>query len=52
MRGLPCLRFYDGTFDLMSGYKDVFETLEGFLECLGGIRSLAEDEYQRRLITY
>lgn len=49
MRGLPCLRFYDGTFDLMSGYKDVFETLEGFLECLGGIRSLAEDEYQKEI---
>jgi len=49
MRGLPCLRFYDGTFDLMSGCKDVFETLEGFLECLDGIRSIAEDEYQKEI---
>lgn len=30
MRGLSCLRFCDGTFDLMAGYQDVFNTDEEF----------------------
>lgn len=32
LRGLPCLRYYDGSYDLTEGLDDIFDTPEGFLE--------------------
>ena len=34
MRGLPCLRFADGSFDLMSGLDDVFSSQKEFDKCM------------------
>ncbi|MBY2899766.1 MULTISPECIES: hypothetical protein [Bacteroides] len=46
MRGLPCLRFFDGTFDLMAGYNDVFQTKEDFEKYICDIKHLSIFDYQ------
>lgn len=47
MRGLPCLRFWDGSFDLPAGCKyDVFTTKEDFTTCLGTLKNKSNAEYQ------
>lgn len=46
MRGLPCLRFCDGTFDLMAGYKDVFGTDDEFREVMEILRNQSLSTYQ------
>lgn len=39
MRGIPCLRYYDGSFDLMFGYeKDVFETSSDYERTIKNIK--------------
>ena len=47
MRGLPCLRFWDGTFDLSAGCKyDVFSTQEDFSACLDVLKNKSNVGYQ------
>ena len=49
MRGLPCLRFYDGTFDLMAGCNDLFGTDEEFVKQINLIRKLPLSDYQKEV---
>ena len=46
MRGIPCLRFSDGTFELQHGYDDVFETGDEFEFKIAAIRNLDYMNYQ------
>ena len=46
MRGLPCLRFSDGTFELQHGYADVFETKDEFESQIKAIKELEYVDYQ------
>lgn len=48
MRGIPCLRYYDGSFDLMFGYeKDVFETSSDYERTIKNIKGHDIIEYQQ-----
>ena len=49
MRGLPCLRFADGTFDIMHGYDDVFSDETSFESKLKSIAMLDSSEYQKEV---
>lgn len=50
MRGVPCLRFCDGTFELPSGYDDIFQTAEEYDEKLSNIKDLSQtDGYQKEI---
>lgn len=46
LNGIPCLRYYDGLFDLTLGYNDVFTSGNEFIERLEGIRNISYEEYQ------
>lgn len=50
MRGVPCLRYCDGTFRLMYGYDDVFDCIEKFYEILHNIKTaVSEDKFQENI---
>lgn len=50
MRGVPCLRFFDGSFKMMPGLNDSFSGKKGFVELMHAIQSgLKDGEYQRRV---
>jgi len=49
MRGLPCLRFDDGTFDLMVGGNDLFETDAEFVKKMNLIQKLSLSDYQKEV---
>lgn len=49
MRGIPCFRFCDDTFELMAGYDDVFGTVEEFLDKLATIKELSLAVYQKEI---
>lgn len=49
MRGIPCIRYCDGSFDLSAGYSDVFSNKEGFVNCVNTIASLPNEEYQKSI---
>ena len=49
MRGLPCLRFCDDTFDLMAGCKDVFGKDEMFCEIMETLRMQPLSAYQEEV---
>jgi hypothetical protein len=49
MRGIPCLRFYDGSFDLMTGYDDVFATDSEFQNKIIEIQGKTIDRYQNEI---
>ena len=49
MRGLPCLRFCDDTFDLMAGYKDVFGTDEEFRVIMETVKNQPLQTYQEEV---
>lgn len=49
MRGIPCLRYHDGSFDLSAGYSDVFTNKEEFVNCVNTIASLPDEEYQKSI---
>ena len=47
MRGLPCLRFWDRSFDLTAGCNfDVFSTEKDFSDCIALLRNKSLVEYQ------
>ena len=46
IRGLPCLRLYDGKFNLMYGMEDAFGSLEEFKVAYDKIRNMKKDDYQ------
>jgi len=50
MRGLPCLRFWDKTFDLTVGcIYDVFSTEKDFLESIKILKNKTHNEYQSEI---
>lgn len=50
MRGVPCMRFCDGTFELPAGYNDIFQTLEEYDTKLCSIKMMSlTDEYQKKI---
>lgn len=47
MRGLPCLRFWDKSFDLTAGCNfDIFSTEKEFLDCIALLKNKSLIEYQ------
>lgn len=47
MRGLPCLRFWDKSFDLTAGCNfDIFSTEKDFSDCIALLKSKSCIEYQ------
>lgn len=50
MRGIPCLRYTDGSFTLMEGYNDVFNSLEEYKSKMNDIQSMIDnDQYQNAI---
>ena len=50
MRGVPCLRFFDGSFEMMPGFNDSFSDKKGFVKIVHAIQSgLKNGEYQRSI---
>lgn len=47
MRGIPCLRYNDGTFSMMYGYNDEFSTIEEFDAQMDKIKNIDYDQYQK-----
>lgn len=56
MRGIPCLRFTDGSFTLMKGYNDIFTSYSSYISVLEFIKNKIDDsEYQSEvdnMLTY
>ena len=47
MRGLPCLRFWDKSFDLTAGCNfDIFSTEKDFFDCITLLKNKSHIEYQ------
>ena len=47
MRGLPCFRFWDKSFDLTAGCNfDIFSTEKEFLDCITLLKTKSHIEYQ------
>ena len=49
MRGLPCLRLYDGKFNLMYGYDDTFGTIDEYSEVYECIKNMDVKDYQQKI---
>ncbi len=49
MRGVVCLRYSDGSFDLMPGCDDVFENAQQLESKLNRISSISEEDYQHEI---
>lgn len=49
MRGLPCLRFWDESFDLTAGLDDVFSSIEDFEVRLVKFRDLEKSTLQKQV---
>ena len=50
MRGIPCMRFYDGTFELPAGYDDIFQTVDEYFAKLSIIKKMClSDNYQTKI---
>lgn len=50
MRGLPCLRFWDKSFDLTAGCNfDIFSTKKGLLDCIELLERKSYSEYQENI---
>lgn len=50
MRGLPCLRFWDKSFDLTAGCNfDIFSTEKEFLDCIALLKNKSLIEYQTNI---
>lgn len=49
MRGLPCLRLYDGKFNLMYGYDDSFGTIDEYSEVYERIKNMDVKDYQQKI---
>ena len=50
MRGVPCMRFCDGSFELPAGYDDIFQTQDEYVSKLGKIKTMSlTDEYQAKI---
>lgn len=47
MRGLPCLRFFDGSYTPLAGYKDEFSDSHSFKEVLNRIKETDVKHYQK-----
>lgn len=47
MRGLPCFRYYDGSYTPMAGYNDEFSDSESYKKVLNSISTLALDDFQK-----
>lgn len=45
-KGVPCLRFDDGSYTLMKGYNDIFTNKTNFNVILSSIRNLPTTQYQ------
>jgi len=49
MKGVPCLRFCDGSFDLMPGCDDVFGDAAGFESRMAWLKGLPIEQYQQEV---
>ncbi len=49
MRGLPCMRFYDGSYTPLAGCDDEFADFDTFIHQLNRIKSLPTNEYQKEV---
>ena len=50
MRGVPCLRFCDGTFKMMPGCNDMFSDKKSFVDTLCVMQSdIRSGEYQKHV---
>lgn len=50
MRGVPCMRFCDGSFELPAGYDDIFQTQDEYVSKLNKIKTMSlTDEYQKKI---
>ena len=49
MRGLPCLRLYDGRFNLMCGLQDSFGNVEEYEDVYSRICNLHSEKYQKEI---
>lgn len=49
MRGLPCLRLYDGKFNLMYGYEDAFGNVDEYNEVYNRINNMNTEDYQKNI---
>lgn len=49
MKGVPCLRFCDGSFDLMPGCDDVFGDATGFEQRMAWLRKSDASVYQQEV---
>lgn len=50
MRGVPCLRFFDGSFKMMPGFDDCFRDENAFVALMSSIQSgLKDGRYQRNV---
>jgi len=49
MRGLPCFRYYDGTYTPMAGYNDEFSDSESYKKLLNRISTLALEDFQKEI---
>ena len=46
MRGVPCLRFEDNSYQLPYGWKDTFSDKDGLLEVIQVLRNITTEQYQ------
>lgn len=47
MRGLPCFRYYDGSYTPMAGYNDEFLDSESYKKVLNSVSTIALDDFQK-----
>lgn len=49
IRGVPCLRFSDGTFTLMYGNNDIFSNMQELNQVLDSLINMPIEEYQKQV---
>lgn len=49
LRGVPCLRYSDDTFQVLAGYDDIFDNCESFEDKYNKIRNISKNEYQKEI---
>jgi hypothetical protein len=47
--GIPCLRFDDGSFELMHGYDDIFTNIDAFESRINHIKAVISTTYQEKI---